>query len=195
MERSDRIDELARLATTGDLAAKEQLIAIEAPRLRGFVRLRAGAALRPSESAADVVQSVMREALAEAEGIEFRGVPALRAWLFRAAERKLVDRARRAAAVRRGGGVAPQPLDEGELAATYASLVTPSRHAMAREELERFEKAFATLAAEHREVILLARIVGLPHAAIATELGRTEGAVRVLLFRALAELAERMRGR
>jgi DNA-directed RNA polymerase specialized sigma24 family protein len=38
-------------------------------------------------------------------------------------------------------------------------------------------------------VISLARIVGLSHAEIAKEMGRSEGAVRTLLSRALARLA------
>jgi RNA polymerase sigma factor (sigma-70 family) len=47
------------------------------------------------------------------------------------------------------------------------------------------ERAFDLLSDDHREVITLSRIVGLSHAEIAAELGRSEGAVRVLLSRAL----------
>jgi RNA polymerase sigma-70 factor (ECF subfamily) len=69
---------------------------------------------------------------------------------------------------------------------------TPSRHAAAREELARLEAALRALDEDKREVILLSRIVGLTHAGIAAEMGRSELATRKLLSRALAELAERM---
>ena len=45
---------------------------------------------------------------------------------------------------------------------------------------------------EYRQVILLARIVGLSHADLAREMGRSETAVRTLLHRALARLAREM---
>ena len=61
---------------------------------------------------------------------------------------------------------------------------------MAREELERIESAFDRLPEEYREVITLARIAGLSRAEIAERMGRREGAVRTLLSRALARLAE-----
>ena len=48
-------------------------------------------------------------------------------------------------------------------------------------------------APEHyREVIVLARIVGLPHGEIAARMERTEAATRNLLGRALTRLAEEL---
>jgi RNA polymerase sigma-70 factor (ECF subfamily) len=63
---------------------------------------------------------------------------------------------------------------------------------MKREELERVERAFDTLRDEQREVISLAHVVGMSRAEIAAQLGKSEGAVRTMLSRALAELAERL---
>ena len=51
--------------------------------------------------------------------------------------------------------------------------------------MQRLERAFAQLSDEHREVITLAKLVGLPHRDIAARMGRTEAASRVLLHRAL----------
>ena len=62
---------------------------------------------------------------------------------------------------------------------------TASQLASANELSERMERAFDQLSEEHREVIALSRIVGLSHAEIAAQLGRSEGAVRMLLSRAL----------
>ena len=61
---------------------------------------------------------------------------------------------------------------------------------MAGEQAERIERAFQGLPPDYREVILLSRIVGLSRAEAAREMGRSESAVRNLLHRALAQLAQ-----
>ena len=60
--------------------------------------------------------------------------------------------------------------------------------AIADEDMERLRDAFTELSDDHRQVITLARVVGMSHAEIADEMGRSEGAVRVLLHRALVRL-------
>lgn len=60
---------------------------------------------------------------------------------------------------------------------------------MAREELAALEKALGELPEDYREVILLARVMGLDHASVAAQMGRSETATRSLLHRALARLA------
>jgi RNA polymerase sigma-70 factor (ECF subfamily) len=62
--------------------------------------------------------------------------------------------------------------------------------AMAREELSRFEEAFDRLPKDYQDVIILSRLAEMSHGEIATALGRTEGATRNLLYRALARFAE-----
>jgi RNA polymerase sigma factor (sigma-70 family) len=66
--------------------------------------------------------------------------------------------------------------------------------AAARELSDRIERAFDMLSKDPREVIALARIVGLSHAEIAEQLGRTEGAVRVQLSRALVAYVNALDG-
>ena len=58
----------------------------------------------------------------------------------------------------------------------------------ARENQDALESAFDELTEEHREVITLARLVGLSHAEIADQTDRTEDACRQLLRRALIKL-------
>ena len=57
------------------------------------------------------------------------------------------------------------------------------------EALAALELVFDQLPADYREVILLSRIVGLSHEEIAEQMGRSKGAISVLLSRALARLA------
>ena len=58
---------------------------------------------------------------------------------------------------------------------------------------ERVETAFDRLSDEQREVISLAHVVGLSRAEIAARLGKSEGAVRTMLSRALADLADEVK--
>jgi RNA polymerase sigma factor (sigma-70 family) len=160
------------------------------------VRLRAGAELRAHESCADLVQSVCAEVLADLPSLEYRGPEAFRAWVFAVAERKLADRGRFWRADKRDRAtLAAAPdwsVSDAELAdfQVYTALATPSQGAIAREGIERLQRAFAQLSEAHREVIVLSRIAGLSHQRIAEKLGKSEQAARSLLFRALAELAE-----
>lgn len=162
------------------------------PDLRAFVRLRLGETIRAREESSDLVQSVCRELLAGS-----RTPPTdestFRQWLFVAAERKIVDHARYWGAERRDGArETPVDAADDNLALAYASVITPSRAAIAREDLARVERAFDELPAEYREVILNHRLLSMSHAEIARSLGRSEGAVRNILYRGLARLTELM---
>ena len=54
------------------------------------------------------------------------------------------------------------------------------------------EAALDRIREDYREIILLARVTGLSHREIAEKLGKSEGAVRMLLHRALGRLAAAM---
>jgi RNA polymerase sigma-70 factor (ECF subfamily) len=188
-------DDLARLteaACAGDRAAVDALVLRYLPQLRAFVRLRAGAAVRVHESNSDLVQSVCREVLQHADRFRHPGDGAFRHWLFTSALRKIRQRQRYLLAQKRdvravaqGADAAADPL----LVAQYSSFSSPSGVAQRREELERVEAAFDALSEEQREVVTLAHLVGLSRAEIAERLGKSEGAVRVTLHRALARIA------
>jgi RNA polymerase sigma factor (sigma-70 family) len=164
--------------------------------LRAFVHLRLGRALRSKEESQDLVQSVCREVLAELPRFEKRAGGGFRDWLLRTAENKIRDRRRywdrKKRDVAREVELDATRMGDALLAGEVADLMTPSRQAAGREELERLERAFCTLPADYREVIVLSRLRGWPHERIAEKLGRTELATRTLLSRALARLALEM---
>ena len=185
------LESLTAAAAAGDRGAVDELLGRYLPELRAFVRLRVGAALRVHESCSDIVQSVCREILEHQERFRHPSEAAFKRWLFTTALRKVSDRWEHWTAEKRDARrELPAGSDDGALAVCYSSFVTPSGAAMLREEIERVEAAFAELSAEQREVITLANLVGLSRAEIAAETGRSEGAVRVLLHRSLARLAE-----
>lgn len=189
--------ELIDRATRGDTEAIDALLERNLPGLEAYIRLRSGRLLRSKESASDIVQSVCREVLEHVNRYQYRGEAQFRHWLYTTAMRKILNKNEYYKAEKRDAGReigAPgQTNEDGAddiLLAAYRTFATPSRHMAAREELERTEQAFTRLSEDKREVILLAKVIGLTRAEIATEMGRTELAIRSLLSRALAELAE-----
>ncbi len=185
---SDEVEKLVEDAARGNDVAVDELLGRYLPGLRAFVRLRAGPAVRAHESASDIAQSVCREVLQNISTFKYGGEAGFKHWLYATALRKLQKRDEHWRAQKREAG----RVVEGETAllATYRNFSSPSRRAIAKEELERIERAFDGLTDDEREVITLARVIGLPHKEIAEAMGKTEGATRVLLHRALARLAE-----
>lgn len=177
-------------ATRGDERAVEELLVRYLPDLEAYVGRRAAHWLRERESASDLAQSVCREVLVRLRDgrFEFRGEPAFREWLYRAAVIKLVERARRGGAQQRDP--AREVRDSGVLASLPAH-TTPSAAALAHEQLERFHQAFASLDERSRDVLSLKLVDGASHAQIADRLGLSEAHSRVVLARALAHLAQR----
>lgn len=189
-------DELVARAARGDAQAAGELLDRHLPALRGYVRLRMGKQLRAKESVSDVVQSVCREVLENVDRFRHPGPAAFRHWLYATTQRKLMHRLEYYGAQKRE---AARELDQGPdrdaaLATFYESFCTPSRELVSAEEIERIETAFDGLPEEYREVILLARVVGLSRAAVAREMGKSEDQVRGLLSRALARLASLLEG-
>jgi RNA polymerase sigma factor (sigma-70 family) len=195
-ESDHDVEQLVVRARAGDHAACEALLSAHLPALRGFVRLRLGRALRSKEESLDIVQSICGDALKDLRGFEHRGAGSFRRWLLQRAENKLRARGRFWARERRALQ-SEVPLEDADLAGLreLAHTFTPLDAATSREELLRLEGAFAELAEPDRTVILLARVAGLDHAAVAAEMGRTVVATRTLLSRALARLAGRLEPR
>jgi RNA polymerase sigma-70 factor (ECF subfamily) len=178
-------EELVRRATAGDAHSLAALLERYMPRLRSFVRLRVDASVRAQESASDLVQTVCREVLQNAEQFEYQGEERFRAWLFQTALNKIRDKAKYHHAERRSPAAQAGHVAGAEHPDPAGALHSASEVAIAKETAEAMEQAFDLLTDDYREVITLSRIVGLPHAEIGRSMGRSEAAVRVLLSRAL----------
>lgn len=175
-------------ATTGDPAAVGHLLERYLPGLQAFVRLRAGELVRKHEDYADIVQSACRDVLENLRRHRHGGDEGFRRWLYRTALRKIADRYEYYRAQKRDANRVGA-LDSNA-SAYVGDIPSPSQHAIANEEAGRIETALAALPDDYREVIVLARYVGMSHREIAGEMERSELAVRTLLSRALARLAE-----
>ncbi len=196
---SDDLQALVKQACGGDSAAMDVLLRQNLPGLRAYLRLQSDRKLRARESVSDLVQSVCRELLQDLPSAQVETEQAFRCWLYTSAHRKILVRRKYWVAEKRdvSRSVPADGADaerEQSLLESYAVLASPSRHAAANEEIARIENAFEQLPDEYREVISLARFVGLSHAEIAARMGRTEEAVRQLLTRARARLARLLSG-
>ena len=184
-----------RAAVAGDPQALASVFERSMTPLVAFIRARLGPGLGARESASDLAQSVYREVLEDLNDFEYRGEPAFRGWLYQQAVRKIMDRGRYFRRARRDidREVRPGGDDEAEaLVQCYATLVTPSQVAGAREELERFEAAVAELPQPQRDAVTLSRLMGLGYPDIAALLDCTESAVRGLVARGLAALVAKL---
>ncbi|MBI4601754.1 MAG: sigma-70 family RNA polymerase sigma factor [Planctomycetes bacterium] len=187
-------------AKAGDRRALETLVERCAPRLRSLVCLRLGHFLRRKVEIEDVLQETYLRACKSLERFQWRGKGSFYRWLGGIAEHVIQDIVRRegkgAGAMRSLQVLAPaEPGSSGsdrparEVVA-QAREPSPSQVSRRNERFERLEKALSRLSPEHREVIILARVRGVPIKDIAAKLGKTPDAVSMLLLRALRKLKE-----
>ena len=181
---------LLSAASQGDPVAIESLYVRHLPAFRAYVRLRMGGVLRGKETESDIVQSVFRDVVEELDDLKWQGEAAFKHFLYEKGRRKIIDHARHFRAKRRDAGKeVAEDSDLPSIEECHKSLGTPSQFAMGHERLEELEVAFQELEEDHAEVILCCRVLKLSNAETAKRMERSEGAVRVLLFRALAKLA------
>ena len=125
---------------------------------------------RDRATAEDLTSDVFHEALRNLPRFEWRGVP-FAAWLFKIASNAIIDHAQRAARNRRLEPDQPEPvsLEDAEHRARLFRLVSK-------------------LPADQQRVIVLRFAEQQPIRQIAQQLRRSEGAIKQLQFRGLANL-------
>ena len=113
------------------------------------------------------------------------GASTFRVWLFRIARNVVADRQR--ARFRR-------PEEALEVASAVASTADPAAEVARREEASAAWQAVARLPGDRRRAVVLRFVDEMSTAEIAGVLGRSEGAVRVLIHRALRTVARDLDG-
>lgn len=193
----DDAEDSIRRAQAGEPEAIAALIRRYQGELARYVARKAGSLVLKRESEDDLVQSSIREVLQALPKIEFEGgEQGFKAWLFKAALRKVLDRQRFYRRKRRDiGREAPAGTESSsgwsldQLEYLRTRVLSPSEAVVHREDLERLAAAIDALPEMQRRALVLAYFDGCPHREIAARLDRTETAVRSLVSRALARLA------
>ncbi|MHB8958752.1 MAG: RNA polymerase sigma factor [Candidatus Limnocylindrales bacterium] len=169
----EAIDRLVAAAQTGDPDAFGALFDRYYVPVYRFVAARIG---RPSD-AEDLAQLVFVKALEALPRYEARGVP-FGGWLFRLARNVVIDHVR----TRREHATL-------EIVAEHSSDdAGPDDLAVLRQEMDSVAHALRRLTPEQREAIELRFFAGLSAKEAAVAMGRQEGTVRGLQFRAIAAL-------
>ena len=131
---------------------------------------------RPSD-AEDLTQLVFVKALEALPRYEVRGIP-FGGWLFRLARNTIIDHTR-------------TRHEHAELDAATdraTDMAGPDEVALLRQDLDAVARALGELTAEQRETIELRFFAGLSARETAEVMGKQEGTVRGLQFRAIAAL-------
>jgi RNA polymerase sigma-70 factor (ECF subfamily) len=183
-------------ARAGDREAIGALLVRWQRELRAYVVQRAGGEVLGRESGIDIVQSACAEVIEDLPGAPVAdGEAGLKAWLFQATVRKIIDRQRYWHRAKRDVRREAVRLDSTQagwlesLTALRDALPSPSTAAVQSEELAKIAAALDQLPEQQRQVIQLIYFERLPQAEVAERIGRSEDAVRGLVARAVARLA------
>ena len=171
-DRSNEADERLLIeAAQADAGRFAELYELNFDRVYTYIVRR----VRDRSEAQDLTSEVFHHALANIRNFEWRGVP-FAAWLYRIAANAIADRSRR---LEKERGIAP---------ATEPAAEDP-------EEVEyraRLFRLVRDLPAVQRDVVEMRFAQQKSIREIARELGRSEGAVKQLQFRALESLRARV---
>lgn len=162
-------------AAQRDPARFGDLYSIHFERIYAFIAGR----VRHRDTAEDLTSEVFHKALAGLRRYEWRGAP-FATWLLRIAANAIVDEAKRAGREIPGGEDPPEPSAEPEVEAI--------------ERRARLFRLVDQLPPDQRRVILQRFVEQRSIREIAQQLGRSEGAVKQLQFRAFVSLRARMEG-
>lgn len=191
-------DDLLPRLKSGDRNALAAFIEQNSPQLLGFIEKRMSDGLKRKVEAADILQELTVSSLNSVEDVEFGDRDPF-GWLCQQAERRIIDAhrhhfgAQKRDAGKEVGLHAPgrSSEDGGGLADLIsASLTSPSK-AMSRKQKEfHMLQALESLPDDARQAVHLRYVEGLPSKEIAERIGKSDGAVRVLLTRSLQKLQE-----
>lgn len=186
------MDDLLQAIRRGDASAWPSYLDKLRPQLLTHLERLMSDSLKQRIEAEDILQEVALEACTAGPQQDWAGREP-RAWLFQLCERRMIDAQRRIFAQKRGGerqvaldgGSSTRPGLRHLLA---ASITTPSAAAGRNELVAQMQKAFESLTADQREAVRLRYMENLPSKEIAQRMKKTDGAVRVMLARAIRTL-------
>jgi RNA polymerase sigma-70 factor, ECF subfamily len=171
------IQRLVQQAKAGDAEAFGQLFDHYHQPIYRYVASRV---YRPSD-AEDLTQTIFVKALEALPRYESRGVP-FGGWLFRLARNTVIDFVR----TRRDHAELDAMVERADMG------IGPDDMAVKRQDIEAMGVAIASLTTDQRDAIALRFFAGLSAREAAEAMGRQEGTIRGLQFRAIAALRRKL---
>lgn len=178
-------EELVARAQTGDAAAFDQLVVKYSPRLYGLIYNMTS----NHEDTNDLMQDVFSKAYRSIGG--FKGRSSFYTWLHQIGLNMTIN------FVKKRGRRYHLSLDDVDsgiqndkefLEVTSSGAGDPVRETSLNELQRRINEAMQKLSPDHRAVVTMFDVQGMPHAEIAAILGVSEGTVRSRLFYAHRQL-------
>jgi RNA polymerase sigma-70 factor, ECF subfamily len=181
----------------GDAQALAELIETHRRQLLSYIDHQLGAALRHKVEPEDVLQETTIKALRYLPETDLTQRDPF-GWLCQLAEQRIIDAHRKFIGSQKRSAEREVPLQApagrdgqgGWLDMLAASLTSPSQAFSRDARAIRLQEALNQLPEEHRTALRLRYVDGLPTKEIAQRLGKTDGALRVLLTRTLARLQQ-----
>ncbi len=196
---NDRGQQWIARINAGDQQAMAEYIQFRRHDLLAVILNRMGPALRQRIEAEDIFQEVAATAVASMNELDFSDQGPF-GWLCEIVQRKIVDADRRFSAQKRsahpevGIHAGPDQTRVGIANLLVASITSPSQ-AFSRQQKEFvLLQALNQLPEDQRQVLHMRYSDGRATRDIAREIGKTDGATRVLLTRALQKLRQLVDG-
>jgi RNA polymerase sigma-70 factor (ECF subfamily) len=190
-------DDLVQRLRAHDSAALAEFLRVYRPQLLAYVSRQLGEALRQRLGPDDILQETAIAALNALPKADLSDRDPF-GWLCQIAQQRIIDASRRAGAQKRDAGreqalnAAVGDTSREWMSVLAASITSPSRAAVRGEQHAALERAIAGLPTDVQEVLRWRYVDDLPTKEIAARLGKTDGAVRVLLSRTVQKLQELM---
>lgn len=172
--------ELVARAIKRDVIAFGLLYEAYLDRIYRYVYYRLGS----STEAEDLTEQVFLKAWEAIDRYEARGTP-FTAWLYRMAHNLVIDHYR--------GRRATTPIEDVDESSLDVEDITGAVESAL--EAEEVREAIRCLSPDHQQLIVLRFIEGLSHGEVAKIIGKSEGAARVIQFRALQALGKVLESR
>jgi RNA polymerase sigma-70 factor (ECF subfamily) len=194
-------DDLLEAAMGGDRTALIELLERIGPRVRSRIAPKLTGAYRSAMDEDDVMQVTYLEAVTRLGSFRGGGASGFLAWLTRLAENNLVDAVRMMDAEKR-----PNPKKRVRRARTHpdadsmvalielvgVTSTAPSSSATNNEIKRALDAVLDRMPPDYAQVIRMYDLQGQPVAAVASEMGRSEGAVYMLRARAHDRLRDEL---
>jgi len=191
----ESIDPLEVRVRAGETEALGQFIIKRHPQLMAYINRQLGAALRSKVEPDDILQETSAEAVRSLAAMDLSQRDPF-GWLCQIAQRKIIDTHRRLFGAQKRSAAREVPIDArtgddsrgGMINLLVASMTTASK-AFSRNQREmKLLTALEQLPEDQREALRLRYVEGLQSKEIAERIGKSDGAVRVMLSRSLSKL-------